>query len=790
MTLQEYLIEIKKLQQNQTSSYQLQFENLLQHLRNNNYVIFPSQLKKPLGRWSTEEDIQKLSRKKITTTEAVLYLSKSGLIAVDIDDVNMFCDKYDVTIEKIKEIATVQTGRGYHIYIQNDSSLTINNDIKEDCFDFKSKLIVIAGSRLYNEKLNRNVEYKVLNPFVYKLSELPDWLQNVVNSALQKTKISERINKKDYVYSNSINDQEIEEIIEIIKESYTGGEIDGWTVEAGLSSYLVKVNKSDDEIHKIFEYIYEFDYDRSRTQYIIDATRSKQVGVFREFFNFLKSKGINIFSPREKKQKQEKKNTSDIIDEIVESSKDIIYRSKDMKHFYLLYDGKVTVLNKDEAKLWLLKIANEKLCIIPKESTLKVALTKLQEAEICYNPKSNFGYNKETKKLNAFKRTYFINAYLTTEKTIKTIESIKDEISYENISNPVLQDYIKNIFYSDDDFRAFISFLVLKLAGEKAGYILLFATNQGAGKSNVLTELLRKAFNSDYVCEINYSQLHNSNFNGEFENKYLIILEEMHIKDNNKNDKHIYESLKRDSRAKKILINKKNVNPYETDFFADFIGYTNNPTPVVLSEKDDTRLILIKNFESRRLSEIQKAHSFRTFDNFYAEIEKAFTDYILHVVNKIDTIAAREFLENYVDEQNSTVKRELMLHTNRIYTLVEEYKNIEEHFVREPDIDELRSVNAVKSGIATLKDISIVVRLMGADSLSKNHRVISDELEKLAVAERRTEKYRFKLFDKNLAELQTKELHELYEKSRILKFTELAQYSVQKQAFSESVSYL
>lgn len=432
---------------------------------------------------------------------------------------------------------------------------------------------------------------------------------------------------------------------------------------------------------------------------------------------------------------------------------DNLFKSYDSKNFYKVdYDRKeVYIGKKEDANLWITEETG-----ITKGRLKQLILAQLPKVELRFLPNEEFGYNKEKGFINTFSKSDFMRLYETTKKEIKDLQ----EISYEDIENNILREYIKNLFYTDDEFRAFISFLVLKLAGQKAGYILLFQTNQGAGKSNILTPLLKVLFGEKYIAELDYSSLRRD-FNPMFENKYIIVLEEMHIKDRGE-DKHIYEQLKRSTRAKKITINKKNINEYEIDFYADFIGYSNKNIPIVISDTDDTRIILIQNFASKDLKTIFRAYDL-ILEEFYEIVEKEFIKLVKDIVLKIPVREARKFLENYIDYQNNTVKKELLKATDKLYLLIDEFREIEEHITNEPRTqEEIKAILHVKSGLATTKDIMTVLKLMGDDYYAKSSKALGMSLRKYEIEEIRTMKRRLKVINKEMS-LSSATADDIYE---------------------------
>ena len=107
-------------------------------------------------------------------------------------------------------------------------------------------------------------------------------------------------------------------------------------------------------------------------------------------------------------------------------------------------------------------------------------------------------------------------------------------------------------------------------------------------------------FGSSILGEKYYMSIHNNedlynSFNGFFEGKLLIHLEEAEGGSHHKND----NILKARTTGKKVLVNKKSINAYKVNDYADIIASTNNKNPMKV------------NLSNRRISPFDVSSSYR-----------------------------------------------------------------------------------------------------------------------------------------------------------------------------------
>lgn len=136
------------------------------------FYVFPSRSKVPVGRWGTREEKDRLNSQPIEAS-GLLCLTRK-LCVIDIDDLKVFCDEFGYSKEEIEKIATVRTGKGYHIYVYDEEDKLKDKNLS-DGFEIRKgnkKLIMFPYSKIIHPTLNKEVEYEILNPRIYSVEEL------------------------------------------------------------------------------------------------------------------------------------------------------------------------------------------------------------------------------------------------------------------------------------------------------------------------------------------------------------------------------------------------------------------------------------------------------------------------------------------------------------------------------------------------------------------------------------------------------------------------------------------
>lgn len=117
--------------------------------------------------------------------------------------------------------------------------------------------------------------------------------------------------------------------------------------------------------------------------------------------------------------------------------------------------------------------------------------------------------------------------------------------------------------------------------------IFLISDTHGVGKSSIIN-LFRAVINKKYSTEIESVDDLAKDFNGLLENKLLVTGNEIEAK-----QKDSYKTFKNAVTRTTIVINKKNVEPYELNDFSNYFFTTNNYIPIKI-EAEDRRCVIIE----------------------------------------------------------------------------------------------------------------------------------------------------------------------------------------------------
>ncbi|MCS7214956.1 MAG: DUF927 domain-containing protein [Thermodesulfovibrio sp.] len=238
LELKGYLEKIKKAQED--GNIAIFFDSFIKTLRENFYVI-PTRQKKPVVKFQSDDDKIQANKAKIDT-EAALVLPNQ-LVVIDIDDPKKFASEFEISVDKIEKIATVKTGKGFHIYIHDEKNelKPFKNEIYE-LIKGNNELIILPGSRIYHEKLQKNVIYRVLNPTIYTKDELiakNEKFQRVFKALESPTKrISDETHIKHHTAIEKTPRIDFGRLREIITPHYTEGQRQNLILY--LSGFLAK----------------------------------------------------------------------------------------------------------------------------------------------------------------------------------------------------------------------------------------------------------------------------------------------------------------------------------------------------------------------------------------------------------------------------------------------------------------------------------------------------------------------------------------------------------------------
>lgn len=221
--LEIFLKKVKKAKEEKNLS--LYFPSLCQDLRSD-LIVIPSQGKKPLARYQTDED-KKIANTK-TIENSALMLIPRWLAVIDIDDISLFCEKLNTSVDEIEKIANVKTGKGYHIYIFDPSKTIQGVNCKNYGFEIlrnENDVVMLAGSRIYHEKLQKNVCYEVLNTEILTIENISLYIF-IKNALTISQKQAENGNGKEQRKEKEQTHRKIniEKLKKIIKKHYKHGD--------------------------------------------------------------------------------------------------------------------------------------------------------------------------------------------------------------------------------------------------------------------------------------------------------------------------------------------------------------------------------------------------------------------------------------------------------------------------------------------------------------------------------------------------------------------------------------
>lgn len=215
---QDFLARIQKARKEKILP--IEFPNACKKLRQHEFIIIPSQGKKPLARYQTDED-KKIANSKAIENSALMLIPR-WLAVIDIDDISLFCEKLNTSVDEIEKIANVRTGKGYHIYIFDPMKTIQSANVKECGFEIlrnENDVVMLAGSRIYHDKLKKNVCYEVLNTEILNIEDITQtFIKNALTS--QNGNGKEQRKEKEQTH-RKIN---IEKLKKIIKKHYRHGD--------------------------------------------------------------------------------------------------------------------------------------------------------------------------------------------------------------------------------------------------------------------------------------------------------------------------------------------------------------------------------------------------------------------------------------------------------------------------------------------------------------------------------------------------------------------------------------
>jgi hypothetical protein len=104
----------------------------------------------------------------------------------------------------------------------------------------------------------------------------------------------------------------------------------------------------------------------------------------------------------------------------------------------------------------------------------------------------------------------------------------------------------------------------------------LLTEGGGTGKSSMIDYFGNEILGEDYYYVVNDNRELYGNFNGQFQGKLLIVVDEASSKENHSN----HDILKAKITSKKQNVNAKNINQYSVTDYSNYIFFSNNPNPI------------------------------------------------------------------------------------------------------------------------------------------------------------------------------------------------------------------
>ena len=204
----------------------------------------------------------------------VLTGRRSNLTVIDVDNINIFKEKLsEDLIQKLFAEAScvVRTARGgYHFYfayceeLKQGTYQTHGFDVRND-----GGFVVAPPSELVvDEKI---FKWEWLKEDFENLKPVPlDILQALSQVGAVKWEGEEETKEEIY-----IDQEDLLELTKILKELWQRKCVNGYDIDTGFIGSLVKLGYPDEAIHELVEKIFEGEYSRKRTDYMINRVRER-----------------------------------------------------------------------------------------------------------------------------------------------------------------------------------------------------------------------------------------------------------------------------------------------------------------------------------------------------------------------------------------------------------------------------------------------------------------------------------------------------------------------------------
>jgi hypothetical protein len=249
--LQEALEYLQKYQDD--TIFQSVFGKTCNRLRESGFILIPTNQKKPRCKFETQAEKERANKIKIDT-EAGLLLPP-WLAVLDIDNPELFCSSYQISLEELREIATVQTRKGYHIYLFDPEGRTqfCNLYLSSEGWELRkgeNLYIIMPGSRIGFD--GTSVIYRILNPRIYSYDDFPfkEIFQKIQAKSSTKQQQEEREQRQheEKIKQGKIN---LEKLKELLKKHYIPGQRQNLCIFG--AGFLLKQGLKPEQVLQFFE---------------------------------------------------------------------------------------------------------------------------------------------------------------------------------------------------------------------------------------------------------------------------------------------------------------------------------------------------------------------------------------------------------------------------------------------------------------------------------------------------------------------------------------------------------
>lgn len=281
---------------------------------------------------------------------------------------------------------------------------------------------------------------------------------------------------------------------------------------------------------------------------------------------------------------------------------------------------------------------------------------------------------------------------------------------YETMKNPekdtsIIHQLLDHLFITEtenykDHILDWLSFIIQKK--DKTNIcISMYSAEHGVGKNSFI-ELIRKLIDEKYVSKLENIDELNMQFNSWSENKFILYGDEILAK-----TKDLYLQLKNSITRSQIKINKKNVDAYEQNNYANYIFSTNERVPFGRIEKNDRRLDML-HVSEKKLDNNLARKFYNTLED--DEIICSFFHELLirripDELNCLDTPLKREIQNAYTLSPIKFLYKNYTKLEGQIYSVNQLFEMIKE-FERKNNFTDVKTSQHMSQILSTIYDFT------------------------------------------------------------------------------------